>query len=46
MSLIRSILTRTKEDAVRVATSPIESARVAKYTAEGVLSGDIPPRSP
>jgi arabinogalactan oligomer/maltooligosaccharide transport system permease protein len=46
MSLLRSILERTREDVVRVATAPIESARVAKYTAEGVLSGDIPPREP
>ncbi|WP_435101057.1 sugar ABC transporter permease [Halarchaeum sp. P4] len=44
MSLLRSIRQRVWEDTVRVARSPLETAREIRYTIRGLRRGEIPPR--
>ncbi|MFC4448862.1 sugar ABC transporter permease [Halorussus aquaticus] len=46
MSLLRSVVRNVKDDAVGLATTPVDTYREARYTAEGVLAGDISPVRP
>ena len=46
MSLLRSIARNVKDDAVGLATTPVESAREMRYTTERVLNGEVSPARP
>ncbi|EMA60906.1 sugar ABC transporter permease [Halorubrum kocurii] len=46
MSLLSGIVRKLREDAENILLTPVETAREAKYTVEGVRRGEIPPSKP
>jgi len=46
MSLLSGIVRKLREDARNIALTPLETAREAKYTVDGVRRGEIPPSKP
>ena len=46
MSLLGSVVRSLKDDAVGLATAPGDAIREMRYTAKGVVNGDIPPSRP